>query len=341
MLKFDSTINSILENIIFEQNQIEEDPKTIFYKTIEDIKNRLNTDPEGFFSESELKYNSDDSGFLSKLESLIKPYSKELNEQVDWKGAWEKAKDLGGKAAEAIGPVLQDVGEFAAEKVGEIGTALAVKEYMDHVENKVSESFWYKLAAVFEPTGVMSWPYYSNALKLYEQHKGTDEENIYFLNLLAAQISIIPGVRLPIGILTAPFKIVTNPIKNIFGNRAKQIAKQMADGTASRVAKGKAATKATNKLEKTGVGTKLTDKIKATTKAATEKVKDVAKGTAKKAAKGTAAAAKTATVISSGDIPTTWKKWTEDGKKTLEKMEPREGTLGKFPRFNEISTQGF
>lgn len=337
MSNFDNTINKLLENLIFEQGEDEFDAKTVFYKTIEEIKNKLQNDPQNFLKESESKYNSDDSGFLSRFQNIIQSSNEDIKEQVDQKSGWEKAKEFGGyltsKADETVGPAIQGFGEFAAEKIGETATAFGVKEYMDNIENNVSESFWYKLAAVFEPSGVMSWPYYNNALKLYEEHKGTKDENVYFLNLLAAQIAVIPGVRLPIGILTAPFKIIKNPFMNIFGNTARRTANEIA----SKVGKGKAAAKAKNSLETAGVGGKFTNKIKQGTKAAIEKTKEIAK----KTAKGTAAAAKTATVVSSGDFPETWRKWTEGGKKAMEDVKPTQGTLGAFPRFNEISTQGF
>jgi hypothetical protein len=50
---------------------------------------------------------------------------------------------------------------------------------------------------------------------------------------------------------------------------------------------------------------------------------------------------KSGTIIASGDIPQTWKDWTEQGKKDLENVKPMQGTLGKFPSFSGLSTQRF
>ena len=52
-------------------------------------------------------------------------------------------------------------------------------------------------------------------------------------------------------------------------------------------------------------------------------------------------ALKGGTIIASGDIPQTWKDWTEAGKESMKQMKPAERTLGKFPSFGGLSTQRF
>ena len=365
MSRFDNTINALLENLIFEQDQTEEiDPEPIVTKTQEEISNKLKTDPEQYETESLQKYSSD-GGIYDQIadyvNSISKSFSKEeiesLKEEVEETGlqkTWGAIKDVAGKvgaaAQEYLGPTLAEVGDAVADKIGEYVTSFIGKEYVDDVQNNLSEKMWYKIAAVFEPTGVMSWPYYRNALDLYEKNKGTEDEDIYFLNLLAAQISVIPGVRLPLGILTFPFKLITKPF-TILGGRSTKIARETASLLRGSISKNKEVLKATGKLgtvAKKGIVGKGAQTVKNATKTVVQKAKEAIKPTskaiasaAKKAAKGTAAGAKAATIIASGDIPQTWKDWTEQGKKDLEKVKPMQGTLGKFPSFSGLSTQRF
>lgn len=334
MSNYDNTINNILKNLIFEQDENFEDIENIIKATREEIKKNIDERGSEYELESQRKYETDD-GFLNKLEELAMPYLDQLKEDIDWQGAWNKTKEMAKAAAEKIGPPLAAAGDIAADKIGEIATNVVGQEFIDNIQNNLSESFWYKIAAVFEPTGIMSWPYYRNALDLYEQNKGTDKENIYFLNLLAAQISVIPGVRLPVGILTAPFKLLTRPIGNIFGSRREAISKGIADYTRSRISKNPMTIKAADRLSKKKITGKAVNTVKNATKAVAQKSKDIAK----KVAKATAAGAKTATVIGSGDIPKTWEDWGKDV--DIDKIKPRERTLGSFPRFGEISTQSF
>ena len=167
---------------------------------------------------------------------------------------------------------------------------------------------------------------------------------------MAAQISVIPGVRLPLGILTFPFKLITKPF-TILGGRSTKIARETASLLRGSISKNKEVLKATGKLgtvAKKGIVGKSAQTVKNATKTVVQKAKEAIKPTskaiasaAKKAAKGTAAGAKAATVIASGDIPQTWKDWTEQGKKDLENVKPMQGTLGKFPSFSGLSTQRF
>jgi hypothetical protein len=346
MNKFDKSVNILLENLIFEQDQNEIDPSKIINQTASEIEKRNTEDGKTYMSESEAKYNSD-QGYVDKVLNYISSLSDEqLSEETGLETAWSATKDFAGKAlqkaSEVLGPSLQKIGDAAADKIGEYATEFIGKEYVDDIQNNMSESIWYKIAAVLEPTGVMSWPYYRKALDLYEENKGTEDEDIYFLNLLAAQISVIPGVRLPLGILTAPLKLIKLPFS---------IPRRIASFVRGAISKTPSATKAAAKLEKTaakGIGAKGLKVIKTVTRPVSTRIKSAVKATtkaagsaAKKAAKIGAVGAKVGTVVSSGDIPQTWKDWTEAGKKSLEDAKPRERTLGKFPSFNNLSTQRF
>lgn len=355
MNKFDKSVNILLENLIFEQDQSEIDPSQVIEKTALEMARRNREDKAAYIAESEAKFNSD-QGFVDKvlkyIENLPIPIDQ-ITEETGLETTWGAIKDFGSaawdKAKEHVGPALHDIGEYTSDKIGEYVTDFLGKEYVDDINNNLSETTWYKIAAIFEPTGVMSWPYYDKALKAYETHKGTDKEDIYFLNLLAAQLSVIPGVRLPLGILTAPLKLIKLPFF---------IPSKIASFVRGAVSKSPSALKASAKLEKTaakGIGAKglkavktvtrpVSTRIKSTAKAVGSTAKTAAKAVgsvAKKAAKAAATGAKVGTVVSSGDIPQTWKDWSEAGKKSLENAKPRERTLGKFPSFNHLSTQRF
>ena len=359
MNKFDKSVNILLENLIFEQDQNEIDPSQVIEKTALEMARRNREDKAAYIAESEAKFNSDEE-YLDKVINYIKNLPipiDQITEETGLETTLGAIKDFGSaawdKAKEYVGPALYDIGEYTSDKIGEYVTDFLGKEYVDDINNNLSETIWYKIAAIFEPTGVMSWPYYDKALKAYETHKGTDKEDIYFLNLLAAQLSVIPGFRLPLGILTAPLKLLLRlPLLPV------TIPMKIASFVRGAVSKSSSALKASAKLEKTaakGIGAKGLKAVKTVTRPASTRIKSAAKAvgstaktaakavgsTAKTAAKVAATGAKVGTVVSSGDIPQTWKDWTEAGKKSLEDAKPMERTLGKFPSFNHLSTQRF
>ncbi len=318
MNKFDNVVNAFLENLIFEQDQNEIDSSNIIKKTTIEIETRNDRDRDAYIDESESKYNSDGERVADDILNFIKGLPKEqLSEQTGLEAAWSGLKDFGSaawdKAKEYIGPSLHDIGDLAADKIGEYATDFIGKKYIDEINNSLSETVWYKIAAVLEPTGVMSWPYYRKALDLYEQHKGTEKEDIYFLNLLAAQISVIPGVRVPLGILTAPFKLLFLPLS---------IPVKIASFIRQKITEYKNAQKALSKLPILQRFFKTTTSV---LKPIVKALPPIAKGT---------------TVVSSGDIPKTIEnltKPTENKKPTA----PKVSTLGKFPSFSSLSTQSF
>jgi hypothetical protein len=341
MNHFDKSVNILLENLIFEQDQNEIDPSQVIKQTVSEIEKRFDEDKKSYMDESKAKYMAS-QGFEEEVKKYIRSLSQEeLSEQTTGlQSAWQSMKDAGssalGWASSKFGPSLYEFGEAASEKIGDYVTSFIGKEYVDEINNNLSESIWYKIAAVLEPTGVMSWPYYDEALKKYNENKGTENEDIYFLNLLAAQISVIPGVRLPLGILTAPFKLLTGVIKLPFS-----IPRRIASFVRGSISKSPSAAKAAAKLESKGLS-KAASSIKKITRPVSTRIKTAAKigaTGAKKAAKIGATGAKTAAVVSSGDIPQTWKDWSEAGKKSLEDAKPAERTLGKFPSFGQLSTQ--
>jgi len=170
-------------------------------------------------------------------------------------------------------------------------------------------------------------------LDLYEQNKGTEDEDIYFLNLLAAQISVIPGVIMPLAILTLPFRIITSPIRiaGAFGRWLRESARGMAKKTRSKLSKEPSLVEASSKLGKAKIATKGVQTVKTAAKAVLD--------TSKKIAKPLATGAKIATVAAVGDIPQKIKDWQKSGEEFMKNMKQPERTLGKFPRFNELSTQ--
>jgi hypothetical protein len=334
MSKFDNTINYFLENLIFEQDQDSQvDINEIISSTKKEIDNEIQNN-DNYPIESQAKYEAGVDELIDELESLVSPFSdqlEKLKEDVDWGSVWGKTKDLGKSAAEKVGPVLHGAGEAVADKVGEIVDSFVDKKYSEDIQNNLSEDLWYRIVAVFEPTGVMSWPYYRKALDLYEQKKGTEEEDIYFLNLLAAQISVIPGVRMPLAVLTAPFKLITNPIMNIFGNRGKAYARAMAKETRSKLSKEESLVKASSQLKKGNFVGRGVQTVKTASRAVV--------GGTKSIIKPVGVGAKVATAAAAGDIPQKIRDWQKSGEEVVKNIKQPERTLGRFPSFGEISTQ--
>jgi hypothetical protein len=230
------------------------------------------------------------------------------------------------------------------EKMDSILNYVLGEKFAKDLNDNVSESFLYKVVAIFfDPTGVLSWPYLKDATEAYEKNKNTEDAEIYQLNLLAAQLSVIPTFAFKpiIGILTLPIKLLfgagAKVAEKIFGAvGAKNIARGIARWTtkklpfrarpvklSERILKGERTAAA--KAAKAAKGGKLLPKV---SKLVTGPVKALAKNPFK-----------TATVISSGNIPDTIKKWQEAGKDYVGKPLQKQRTLGSFPSFGEISTQ--
>lgn len=345
MSKFDNTINAILESLIFEQNDSEiQKAQEIANKAREEIKSQFDADPERFVQNLDSKIKSYDylADAIVNYASSIKDSSAKtiqdatnLTEQTDnvLQDTMSKVKDFAvefGKAAgSTIGGAFEKgldlVTDQLVEKMPYIMRSLMGSDTYDKVRSEVEQmedSFLYKAFAFLDPTGVLSWPYLENAKALYEKNLGTENEDIYTLNLLAAAIAVIPGVS-ALKIFTVPFKILS-PLTKIFGGaRASAIARAVTNTLKTEFNLG-------SKLAKTST---IGGKIGSFAKSLAKPIKPVGKLFT--------SALKGGTIISSGDIPQTWKDWTEAGKESMKQMKPAERTLGKFPSFSGLSTQRF
>jgi hypothetical protein len=345
MNKFDKSVNILLENLIFEQDQNEiQKAQEIVDKAREDIKTQFDADPKTFIQNANNKIASYDYlanafvDYVTKIkDSSIKTIqdTSSIKEQTDdtLQDVTSKVKDFaiqfGKKAGSMIGGAFEQGLDFVTdevvEKVPSIMKGLMGSETYDKVRAEVDQmedSFLYKVFAFLDPTGVLSWTYLEEAKSLYEKNLGTDNEDIYTLNLLAAAVAVIPGVS-ALKIFAVPFKILS-PLKTIFGaKRAEGIAKAVAN-------EFKTAFNLGGKMQK---ATTLGGKIGSFAKHIAKPIKPISKLFV--------SGGKAATIISSGDIPQTWKDWTEAGKKSLEDAKPMERTLGKFPSFSQLSTQRF
>lgn len=345
MSRFDNTINTLLESLIFEQDQSEiEKAQEIIDKARRDIKTQFDSDPEIFVQNANNKIASYDylaNAFVDYVTNIKDASIKtiqdttSIKEQTDdtLQDVTSKVKDFaiqfGKTAGSAIGGAFEKGLDFVTdelvEKMPSIMRGLMGSDTYDKVRSEVEQmedSFLYKAFAFLDPTGVLSWPYLENAKALYEKNLGTENEDIYTLNLLAAAIAVIPGVS-ALKIFTVPFKILS-PLTKIFGGaRASAIARALTNTLKTEFNLG-------SKLAKTStIGGKIGNFVKTITKP----IKPVGKLFT--------SAFKSGTIIASGDIPQTWKDWTEQGKKDLENVKPMQGTLGKFPSFSGLSTQRF
>lgn len=320
MSKFDNTINSLLNNLIFEESEI--DPQQVIDETREAIKKELETNPN-YEIESQERYEND-LGTFQKVEEFFNKFSK-LDENISWEDIKSAGKSVFDKIKEYGAPAIETVGDYAVENIGDFVKDVIGEENVNYINDNLSERLWYQIASVFDPTGVMSWPYYKTALEAYDQHKGTEDEDIYFLNLLAAQISVIPGVRLPIGIITLPFRLI-GKVPLFFTRGLARFMRRL-------FSSNKSTTKASSKLSKVSIGTKATQTVKNAAKAVT--------AITGKAAKIGAVGAKVATSAGEGDIPKKVKEWQNVANDIIDSGKSKKGTLGLFPKFNEISTQSF
>ena len=392
MLRFDKTVNGILNRLIFEQDEVVTNtPDDVVEQAVSSIEKRIQSQGDTYKSESEQYFNSggeyvqrfiDEVNKLQTISDQLrnpspdKPEANAVNESTltDYAGeAWELAKKGGQKIADTVLPLIKDPQEFlanlAVENMGKLARAVIGDDAVNMINDSVSENLIYKSVAIFlDPTGILSWPYLAKATTAYEQSIGTEDEEIYQLNLLAAQISVIPGLRLPLGILTLPFKIVfgagAKVSAKIFGVvGARRVARGLANWikkplrTNARVVRGsdrlaraekgalgkaskKTASNAIKRLPKTIIKDEAA--LAKAKSSATSKMLGAAKTAAKTtaaAAKAGAVAAKTATIISSGNIPQTIKDWQKKGEDLMKTQSNKPSTLGRFSQFADISTQ--
>lgn len=371
MSKFDETINSILNDMIIKENAGDvQYPENIVNISFENLKKTLNEKGDTYRIECQRRYESGDEyvqNFLNQIKHLGKlNESFADNASEAWNLTKTKAKEIKDFVLPKIANTQEFLADLAVENVGGLANNFLGEDVVKEIDS-LSDSFLYKVAAIFlDPTGVMSWPYLARANELYEKHKGTEDEDIYQLNLLAAQFSVIPGLRIPLGILTLPFKLlfgaggaVASKIFGVVG--ARRVARGLSSvikkpfvrnpnigkftntlnsakkGSLSTVSKSKGIgaiknlTKTASLANKTGASEKVIDILKKGSKAAVE--------TGKKGAGILGKGAKVATVAAAGDIPKTLEDLQSRGEKFGKTIGSKVGTLGRFPRFGEISTQ--
>lgn len=385
MHRFNKAIDIILEKMIHEQDENDsefENADNFVNSTIEEIKKRIKNDPESFQRDSESKYNSGqniEDSFVKELSEIEKSINESYEDfKNDASNAWDLLKNKGKELWSSVADEIEDgqtfLADLAVENMGSIVRKTIGDEYVDDIKNNMSENAIYKIIAVLEPTGVMSWPYLAKAKESYEANIGTEDEEIYQLNLLAAQISVIPGVRVPFRILTLPFRLLFGApafiLRKIFGaTGVSRLSRSLAGTIKNRISTSpsiqkaasvvsKASSKKTSlgKIAKTPAANaikslpqKAVKTVVSATTNASKKIVDIAKkpikvvaSTGKKGAKIGASGAKAATVIASGNIPQTLKDWQSKGEEITKNLGDKQyGTFGKFPTYSRLSTQRF
>jgi hypothetical protein len=381
MSKFDKTVNLLLNRLVFEQdennldqeNQKQEEsdflqtpeetesnqtpeenqlPESEEEKKLTNIEKKYENEGNAYLIDSERKYNSGEEyvdNFLGKTKQILTSFSDSEKGQVsesalmdDLKKFKDYAVSGGKKFLSAISSSQEKLADLTVNNMDKIANYAVGKEFAVQINNELSESFLYKAVAIFlDPTGIMSWPYLKKATDAYDAHKGTEDEAIYQLNLLAAQISVIPNFAFkPIfGILTLPFRIA-------FGGGAKIAEKIFGVAGTRKVARG-----LSNWMKKIlpfkPRSAKLADRAAKSSKLGSKSTK-LSKFTPKlpkigqlvpKLGKYVPKVVKGVPVMASGNIPKFLEDLQSRGEKVAKTSGSKVGTLGRFPRFGEISTQ--
>ena len=366
MSRFDNTVNLLLNRLVFEQDETNIDqenteetpeetnaiqtseeidtPQTPEEKQLAAIEDKYEKEGNSFLSESEARYKSGEEYVNHFIENAQKRLSSFTNsrENVSESALTDdlvKFKDYaaskGKNFLDAISPAQEKLADMAVNNIGKISDYALGREFSKYLNDNLSESFLYKAVAIFlDPTGIMSWPYLKKATDEYEKHKGTEDEAIYQLNLLAAQISVIPNFAFkPIfGILSLPFRLA-------FGGGAKIAEKIFGVAGTRKVARG-----LSNWLKKLLPFKPRTAKLadRAVTKSG--KLSKLGKSVPKISSKFGVGklipkVVKGVPVMASGNIPKFLEDLQSRGEKVAKTSGSKVGTLGRFSRFGEISTQ--
>jgi hypothetical protein len=374
MLRFDRAVNNILNRLIFEQDESaeieKEDNKPLNKEDaiIADIQRKNDEGNSAFFAQAKEKFNSGGEyvdKFIRQVEKLspnIKVNESTFSDKIS-KG-WDYAKEKGNELLVKMAPTQDRLGDYVVEKMDTILTYVIGVEFTKKLNDEISENFLYKVVAIFfDPTGVLSWPYLRDATEAYEKNKGTENETIYQLNLLAAQLAVVPTFAFkPI------FGILTRPLRLLTGSGAKVMEKLFGVLGATKISRGIANwigrklpfrprnarfTERPPKISTAGKAVKAEKIIPKVVKAEKLITKASKPGLFKRTAIGAVKLPgklagkalknpfKTATILGSGDIPKTLEDLKKDGedlnKETLKRNE--KNPLGRFSRFGEISTQ--
>lgn len=370
MSRFDKTVDNILKTITEQNVEGNQYPEDIINRSLSNLKKIKGESGDAYRIECQKRYESGQE-YVKRFIDQVK-HLENLNESFldDASEAWDLTKTKAKEIKDFVLPKIANTQEFladlAVENVGGLANSFLGEDIVKEIDS-LSDSFLYKVAAIFlDPTGVMSWPYLARANELYEQNKGTEDEDIYQLNLLAAQFSVIPGLRIPLGILTLPFRLlfgaggaVASKIFGVVG--ARRVARGLSSvikkpfmrnpnvskftntlnsaksGSLSVASKAKGVgaiknlTKTASLANKTGASKKVVDILKKGSKAAVE--------TGKKGGGILGKTSKVATVAAAGNIPKFLEDLQSRGEKVAKTAGSKVGTLGRFPRFGEISTQ--
>lgn len=353
MSKFDKAINSILNRLIFEQtiNQPSEEDVKHAQNEIENtrkiIEEEFKKNPEEFIKNAENQINSynyvteDLSKYFSDLVEKFKkpPLNEDVETDGNWLGditakvgdyAYQATKTAGGYIDGAFENVLDFLTDQAVERMPKILSSVVGKQNYDAIRAEVDQlddSFFYKVIAVLDISGVLSWTYLDKAKQLYEENLGKEDEDIYTLNLLAATIAVIPGVS-ALKIFVLPFKLLFSPLRALLGGaRANAVARSVANEL-------KRTLNLTGKIDRASSTAARGGRISQTSlnfaKNVTKPVKPIAKLAA--------GAAKAATITSGGDIPKMVDDWKKKGEEIASRI-PEPKTLQRIPSFQRITTQ--
>jgi hypothetical protein len=347
MSRFDNTVNSFLNRLIFEQTaneptddeireaqaaidevrkEVEEEFKTNKDKIIQMAEEKVNSDNEAvdrfvdFFQNNYEKFKN-----LPKVENLT-----EQAEPPNWTDSITNYATKAAKAAGSyIGGAFEDALDYMTDKAVEntpwLISHLIGKDTYDQIRSEVEnmeDKTFYKIFAFIDPTGVLSWPYLENAKKLYEQNLGTENEDIYTLNLLGAALAVIPGLRY-LGFLTLPFRLISRLSPFMNSRRAGLIGQAIAKELKGGLGLTDKISKTQNILSKSGRVGQMTGKVLSSLG---------------KISRPIATISKALTVGATGDIPDMVKGWMEKGKEMVNKV-PQQKTLMRIPSFQRISTQ--
>jgi hypothetical protein len=350
MSRFDNTVNTLLNRFLFEQtsNEPTDDEIREAQEAIDEVRKevqeKFQTNREELIKTAEERINSDNEVvdrffdfFKSNYDEFKKlPKTENLTEEAEPPGWTDSIMNYATKAAKVagsyIGGAFEDVLDYMTDKAVEntpwLMSHLIGKDTYDAVRAEVEsleDKTIYKIFAFIDPTGVLSWPYLENAKTLYEQNLGTDEEDIYTLNLLGAALAVIPGLRY-IGFLTLPFRLLSRLSPFMNARRAGLIGQAIAKELKGPLGISNKFSKAQNVLTKTGrVGT-ITGNVLRSLGKVTRPIATISKAL---------------TVSAAGDIPAMVKGWMERGKEMVDKVPQQQTLRQNIPSFQKRFTQPY
>lgn len=365
MYQFDESVNKILSSLIFEEAQdedIDSEKGGGLWDKIKSyvqnsLKKRVENDPDKL--EKEIK-----DGYEKPSDSLADDIAKALAKKIEESDEKEESeKTPTDEASSIIGSGLNKL-KKGSGVVARNGLESATDAIVDNVSGVLDEHIPKsvldkidglsktpvgQIIAIFEPTGILSWGYLGTAKEEYDKHKGTDEEDAYALNLVAASLACIPGYKSVASVVGLPVRLARSAalgpikgakaastaaktIKTMLTGGSKALKAEKAAAEAAKVAKAAKAAKAAGVLGKAFKPVTKGGKIAASLGS------KVAKG----GAKITKAGAKISTALSQGDIKKTFDEYMRRGEQAIKNVEPAKPRIGTgWPSFMDLSTQRF